>query len=127
MALAVAALAGCAPDDRPGPRGLLRVDAPVLVAMDGAPVADGAPARVAAPRDAGARLVGRVAAGVGAMAVTPGARMLAAPLAVLDAAPADADCPARDDALREADEDLRAALRPVAHAATEAMRVGVER
>ncbi|MFO0232776.1 MAG: hypothetical protein ACK51M_06910, partial [Burkholderiales bacterium] len=57
VVLAAAALAGCSPGDGPGPRGLLHVDAPVLVAMQGEPVAASALAPAAASRDAGARLV----------------------------------------------------------------------
>jgi hypothetical protein len=127
LVAATLALAGCSPGDGPGPRGLLHVDAPVLVAMEGEPVAASALAPAAAARDAGARLVAAVVAGVGAPAATPGVRMLGAPLAALEAAPEAPDCAAGGEALRETLDTLRAALRPAGHETADAFRRGVDR
>jgi hypothetical protein len=128
LCLGGAVLAGCAPGESPpGPRGLLRVDAPVLVALDAEPVAALPALRAAAPADAGARLAGLAAAGVGALTATPGARLLGTPLAALEAPTRAADCPTAGETLREAFETLRTAMRPAARAAANALREGVDR
>lgn len=125
-ALAVAALAGCSKGERPGPRGLLRVDAPVLVAMDGVPVAAFGGLPVAAARGAAAWPVAALGTGVGALPSTPGARLLGAALAAVDAPADGAACPAHSDALRETVETLHAALRPASRVVADAFRAGVD-
>jgi hypothetical protein len=124
-ALAVAVLAGCSGGERPGPRALLRVDAPVLVAMDGEPVAAAAGEAVTA-RDALARPRAAVAAGVGMLSPTPAARLIGAALAAADAPAEAVACPSRGDVLRETVETLHAALRPAARTAVDAFRAGVD-
>jgi hypothetical protein len=98
LALAAAALAGCSRGEAPpGPRGLLHVEAPVLVAMDAEPVAAAVAAPPAASRGTGVRIAGAAAAGLGALTATPGARLLGTPLAAIDASRPAADCPVHGD------------------------------
>ena len=126
--LAAVALAGCSQGEPPpGPRGLLRVDAPVLVAMDAEPVAPAGDSLGVAPRDAGARIAGLAASGLGALTATPGARLLGTPLAALDAPQRSAECAVRGESLRETFDTLGAALRPAARATADALRLGVDR
>ncbi|MFM1989670.1 MAG: hypothetical protein RJA99_2627 [Pseudomonadota bacterium] len=108
---ACGALAGCVvpPDPGPasaGPRALLRGDAPVLVALEGLPVAEPSPAAATAQ----ALVVAGPPVRARAVPLTLGLGMLSMPLALLGGLDAAGDCDARAAGLQDVVAALRAAL-----------------